>query len=445
MVNAPLDAAPPRPRAESLSCPACGAAIPLSSQGWAVSVACSSCGSVLDATDPNLSVLQRHERGMRVAPRIPLGTRGTWHGAPWEAIGVQEVTITVEETDYSWTEYVLFNPYRGFLYLSEYLGHWNVIEKLHERPSTSTEAGRPVAKLAGRTFRHFQTADARTTFAAGEFPWEVRLGDNVMSRDFVAPPFMLSAEASEGETTWSLGTYTPSEVIRKAFGIEGRWPAPSGVFSNQPNPHTARSGGVVRTCLALLAALVLMLLANVNMAGNASVFESRYQYERGGEDSVSAFVTEPFALTGRPSNVELDIETDADNDWVFFAISLIDETSGGAREVTKQVSYYYGSDSDGSWSEGSRRGRMKFSAVPPGKYFLRVASEGGEAGKPAINYTLRVRRDVPGYGFYALAFFAIVLPAFLLWIPAASFEQRRWAESDHAGGSDSSSDEDDDE
>jgi len=442
MVNPPLESARPRPRSESLTCPACGAAIPLSSQGWAVTVACSSCGSILDATDPNLAVLQRHEQQMRVTPRIPLGTRGTWHGSPWEAIGFQEVTITVEETDYSWTEYVLFNPYRGFLYLSEYLGHWNMIEKLHERPTLSTEGGRPVATLAGRTFKHFQTADARTTFAAGEFPWEVRLGDNVMSRDYVAPPFMLSAEAGEGEVTWSLGTYTPAEVIRKSFGIERPWPAPSDVFSNQPNPHTARSGGVVRTCLLLLAGLVLMFVINISMAGNANVFESRYQYMRVGEDSTAAFVTETFALTGRQSNVEIDLEADVDNDWVFFSLALINETTGIARESTKQVSFYSGTDSDGSWSEGSRRGRLRIASVPPGPYFLRVAPEGGEPDKPSVSYTIRVRRDVPGYGFYALAFGAIVLPAFLLWIPAASFEQRRWSESDYAGESGDSNEED---
>lgn len=445
MVNPAIDPAPPRPRAASLSCPNCGAAITLASQGWAVSVACTSCGAVLDATDPNLSVLRRQERAMRVAPRIALGTRGTWHGAPWEVIGFQEVTITVDETDYSWTEYVIFNPYRGFLYLSEYLGHWNVIEKLHERPALATQVGKPVAQLAGRTFKHFQSADARTTFAAGEFPWEVQLGDVVRSRDYVAPPFMLSAEASEGEITWSLGTYTPSEVIRKAFGIQANWPSPAGVFANQPNPHAARVGGIVRVCLALLAVLVLMLVANVGMADNATVFESQYRYDRGAEDSISAFVTESFPLAGRPSNVEVELDSELDNDWLFFAVSLINDSTGNALEATKQLSYYYGSDSDGSWSEGSRQGRMKFSAVPSGRYFLRVAAEGGEPGKPSVNYALRVKHDVPGYGFYLLAFVAIVIPAFLLWIPTASFEQRRWAESDYAGGSDDSSDDEDDE
>jgi hypothetical protein len=445
MVNPAIDPAPPRPRAESLSCPNCGAAIGLSSQGWAVTVVCSSCESVLDATDPNLAVLQRHERQMRVAPKIPLGRRGTWHGAPWEVIGFQQVTITVEGTDYSWTEYVLFNPFRGFLYLSEYLGHWNVIEKLHERPGPSSDGGVPAAILAGKTFKHFQTAEARTTFAVGEFPWEVRLGDKVTARDYVAPPFILSSESYDGETTWSLGSYTPQEVVRRAFGIEQSWHSPVGVFANQPNPHKARAGNVMKVCGLLILGLFAMLLVNVAGAKKEQVFEGRYSYSFAGEDSSSAFVTDLFTLSGRPSNVNVEIDTDADNNWAFFSIALINDSSGITREATKQVSYYYGRDSDGNWSEGSRRGRVRFAAVPSGRYFLRVGTEGGEAGKPAMSYSIRVRRDVPGYGFYALAFVAILLPALLLWIPGVTFEQRRWAESDHAPVSSDDSGEDDDE
>ena len=138
------------PRAAALNCPSCGAAIELHAQGWAVSVVCAACGAQLDATDPNLAVLQHGER-VTLTPRIPLGTRGMWKGMPWEAIGCQEVTVTVEGVVYAWTEYVCFNPYRGFLYLSEYKGHWNVIEKLRRRPIV-VRGDQPVAQLDGRQY-----------------------------------------------------------------------------------------------------------------------------------------------------------------------------------------------------------------------------------------------------------------------------------------------------
>lgn len=431
-------------RAESLSCPSCGAAIALHAQGWAVSVVCASCGSVLDATDPNLRVLQRHQEAIDVAPRIPLGTRGTWHGAPWEVIGFQVVTITVDDTDYSWTEYVLFNPYRGFLYLSEYQGHWNVIEKLRRRPSEERTAGRPIAVLDGRYFRHFQTATARTTMALGEFPWELRVGDAVIARDFIAPPYILSAEASDGETTWSLGTYTPAEVIAKAFGQSRGFIDPIGVFANQPNPHDATAIGVFRRFGLFVLVLVGMLLVNLMTSRGEVAYTNRYTFTHGTDDS-AAFVTPAFELTGRPSSVTVDIDASVDNDWVFFDFTLINEATGVSRDFTRQVSYYHGRDSDGSWTEGSPRESVRLASVPAGRYFLRVAPEGGDISKPAVAYTLRVRRDEPSLLFYLFGFGALLVPATFGLLAKGAFETKRWAESDYGSATGSASSDDGDD
>lgn len=57
------------------------------------------------------------------------------------------------------------------------------------------------------------------------------------------------------------------------------------------------------------------------------------------------------------------------------------------------------------------------------------------------SYTLRVRRDAPHYALYGLALVALLFPAVFALLPSASFESRRWAESDHAPTS-SSDDED---
>jgi hypothetical protein len=428
------------PRTSALNCTSCGAGIELHAQGWAVSVVCAACGAQLDATDANLRVLQYGEK-VTLQPRIPLGTRGTWKGVPWEAIGCQVVTITVEDVDYSWTEYVCFNPFRGFLYLSEYQGHWNVIEKLRRRPTQSSGGDQPTYTLDGRSFKHFQTAVARTTAALGEFPWELRVGDSVASQDYVHAPFILSAEASEGEVTWSLGTYTRADAIQKAFGLKREFMAPIGVFANQPNPYSDLPKKMGERFMLGMLAVVVMLVLTVTMASNAEVFRQAYNYDRSvGENG--AFVTPAFELSGRPSGVAIDLGADLSNDWVFFTLSLINEQTGETREVTRQLEYYSGSDSDGSWSEGDRSETVRLSSVPAGKYFLRVQPEGGEVGRQSVNYTLRVRRDPPHYGFYGLAFLALVSPLVFALFPAAAFENRRWAESDHPiGGTGSSDDE----
>ncbi len=430
------------PKAAPLNCPSCGASIEMHAQGWAVSVVCASCGAQLDATDANLRVLQYGER-VTLQPRIPLGTRGTRKGAPWEVIGCQRVTITVDDVDYSWVEYVCFNPYRGFLYLSEYEGHWNVIEKLRWQPRGGFVEGQSTLTYEGTAYKHFQSAVARTTAALGEFPWELRVGDVITSHDYVSPPHLLSVEVSGGEVTISQGTYTRPEVIAKAFGVPSLM-QPIGVFANQPNPHKDLPKRMGERFMLALLVLVAMLIANVTFAGNREVFSQAYTYDRAAGEN-SAFVTPPFELEGRPSSVAIDLDAGLDNDWVFFAVSLINEQTGDTREVTRQLEYYSGTDSDGSWSEGDRSETMRIASVPAGRYFLRIEPEGGEIGRQRVDYTVRLRRDAPHYGFYALAFLAILTPMLFGLFPAAAFESRRWAESDHPIGGTASSSDDEEE
>jgi len=440
MVNSAIDPVRPQPQASSLSCPSCGAAILLRTQGWSSTVVCASCTSLLDAADPNLAILQRHANAGTVTPNLPLGSRGTWGGAPWDVVGFQQVTIRVEDVDFSWEEYVCFNPYRGFMYLSEYRGHWNVIEKLRRRPNVQMGT-RPTAKLGGVTYRHFQTARAMTTFALGEFPWELRLGDTIVAKDYVAPPYMLSAESSDAETTWSRGTYTPSDVIRKAFNVDSHWMKPVGTFANQPNPYSAFSKSVGKSLGVLVLALAAMLLLNMVSAANDKVFEQSFTFVRA-DSTAAAIVTEPFDLKGRPSRLEVDVNASVSNDWLFFTLSLINEQTGETREFSEQVSYYYGRDQDGNWSEGDRSESVHLSAVPPGRYFLRIEPEGGEASVPSVAYSVRVIRDVPSFLFYLFAALALVVPGLLALMPSATFESRRWSESDYAPDTSSSDDED---
>ena len=182
------------------NCSACGAAIALRAGQHTTSVACPSCGTIVNPRDPGLQIVQAAEARQEHAPKIPLGTRGTLDGQPWDVIGFQYRTITAEGTDYGWDEYLLFNPYRGFRYLSEYQGHWNVIRPLKVLPG-GDRVGH--AEYDGQRFTRFQRAIATTRVVFGEFPWQVRAGDKVEAIDFVAPPLMLSSEREGDDETWS--------------------------------------------------------------------------------------------------------------------------------------------------------------------------------------------------------------------------------------------------
>ncbi|MEP6764038.1 MAG: hypothetical protein ABJB66_06990, partial [Gemmatimonadaceae bacterium] len=239
---------------------------------------------------------------------------------------------------------------------------------------------------------------------------------------------------------------TDPEAIQRAFGLKEKFQKPTGIFANQPNPYLGGSKDVGRLFRFMVLALVVMFAVNYGMSRRENVFTGQFKFDRSKVDT-TAFVTDPFELKGRTSNVEVDIDTDLDNDWVYFNLALISEADGQALDVGREVSYYHGSDSDGSWTEGSHNDDFKLGSVASGKYILRVAPEGGEAFKHNVNYTLRIKRDVPSFSFYIVAFVLLLIPAIFMMAPGSSFEGRRWAESDHPVGgaksSKSSSDDDD--
>jgi hypothetical protein len=431
------------------NCPSCGAGIELHAGAHTRNVACAFCGAVIDATDPNLRILQQVEQRLRLEPAIPLGTRGTLHGIAWEAIGFQQRTITVDGEDYSWREYLLFNPYHGHRYLTEYDGHWNDVATIHAVPSVA-EGARPVARHAGAPFRHFQSATARTTYVVGEFPWEVRVGDEVTTRDFVAPPRMLSQESTEDETTWSLGTYIAADEVWKAFALPGRAPRPIGVFANQPNPFGGRARGIWRVAKLSILALALVGAARCATARDERVFERQYVVGAEPGDS-AAFVTDAFELRGRTSNVALDLWADLDNSAVFLDIGLVNAQTGDVRDVGRELAYFHGVEDGESWREGSENDRVVLPSVPSGRYYLRVRPERDPTAQPfggappPIRYSVRVRRDVARPGYWLLAFGLIALPSLWPLLRSWSFEQTRWQQSDYATTTGTSDDDEEDD
>jgi hypothetical protein len=90
------------------SCPSCGASIALRALGQTISVACSACGSIIDATNSDYQILSKAAKALRIQPVIPLGTRGRLKGVLWEVIGFMERCD--QSGLYKWGEYLLFNP-----------------------------------------------------------------------------------------------------------------------------------------------------------------------------------------------------------------------------------------------------------------------------------------------------------------------------------------------
>ena len=424
-------------KAKALFCPNCGGPVELRGFAHTLTVVCPQCLSVLDATTPTFQILQTFQVKQRIEPKIPLGTRGKIGDILYEVIGFQVREIVSDDEVFTWDEYLLFNPYKGFRYLSEYNGHWNFIRVLSALPEQIRLRGRQGWRFDGRRYALFATSNAKTSYVLGEFPWRVEVGEMVRVEDYISPPYMLSAEKTDGEVAWSRGEYWTGSQVWQAFRPPGSPPSVSGVFANQPSPHV-RVRAAWRTWLWLMVGLSALFFAFIIGSARREVFQQQFTFAPGTATEPS-FVTPVFELTGRTSNVALYIHTDLDNNWAYFNLALIDEQSGHAFDFGREVSYYH--DSDGS--EGGRNDHVLIPSVPSGRYYLRVEPEMNPKSTVPMNYEIIVRRDVPNYSFFILAALFLLIPPVAISLRARGFESTRWRESDFAPSSHSSSGDDD--
>jgi hypothetical protein len=411
---------------KALNCPSCGGTVTLRRPGETVTAVCEYCLRVLDVVgSEGLRVVQKLEDNVRVKPLIPLGTTGRMHGAEWTVLGMQQRTIRVEGVPYSWREYLLHAQERGFRYLTEYDGHWNDVLVLKAPPTTGRGGTRMPVSLHGTTFRPFQHATAETTFALGEFPWQIRAGDKAKTDDYVSPPRLLSREEVPGEVTWSLGEYTPPAKVWEAFKLPGSPPPVRGTYANQPSPYSSHRR--LWPLFALFATLLLLVLIVRAAGGSQPVFRQVDLVFNPAAGDENVIVTPTFRLEGRPSTVKVAVRANVDNSWAAFDMTLVDEGSGRTREFYREVGYYHGYEGGERWSEGSRGGSVTVPSVPAGTYRLVITPQ----GSASTFYEVNVTRDAPGYWLYVVALVALLVPPAVRGLQHTSFEHQRWMESDY--------------
>ncbi|MCA8982415.1 MAG: DUF4178 domain-containing protein [Planctomycetaceae bacterium] len=240
-----------------LNCPHCGGTLELHAPDETERVGCPHCLSLLDCRQGKLEYLQTLN-ARRVKPVIPLGTVGTLRGHRYTVIGFMERFVLYEGQTYPWTEYLLHNSTEGFRWLVHSKRHWSFVEPLS--PHLVQEKGRDVV-YDGQTFKLYDKGEAIVRYVVGEFYWKIQAGESVKTRDYIAPPRMVSIERSGSEENQeiniSLGTYLTTDELKQAFPM-AKALSPLGVGPIQPRPVV---GGVYHLWGLFLLAMVVLHVA----------------------------------------------------------------------------------------------------------------------------------------------------------------------------------------
>jgi hypothetical protein len=402
------------------NCPSCGGEIQIRAAGHTLTAICAHCGTVVDTADERFTIID--DVRVKLRPTlIEIGQRGTLGGTDWEVIGY--VLKSDRTKQYFWDEYLLFNPYHGFRFLVQMDGHWNfvrVVKEDFQRMGFVTTVWHEE-----QSFSPFLRDQPIVQYVKGEFYWRIRKGDTATTEDYVAPPYMLSFEKVPGEETASLCEYTEPEVVQAAFGLASV-PRRKGVGPNQPSPFNT-AALMKAASIAVVIAFVIHLAA-VAASASQTVVTLNKVFQPG--DQTREFVSEPFALP-RQSNIYIESSAPVSNSWAELGITLVNETTKEVFELTQGMEFYYGSDSDGPWREGSPNADGYLSGVPAGTYRMTYDIESDVLQKQQpLQVTMVAKRDVASWGNFFWTMFLLLCYPVVAWLRSSAFENRRWENSD---------------
>lgn len=422
-----------KPDAKNFSCPSCGGAVSLRYPGAAISCVCSFCGTVIDVANNNCRIITEHfNKTSAYTPFVPLGTRGELFGRTWELLGFmvrRDVASGIP-----WFEYLLFNPYYGYRFLTNSDNHWNFVSVTKEKPKMGGSSHRSFyttkAYFEDEEYKLFYRGKAEVAYVIGEFYWQVKVGSKVDMSDYVNPPLMLSCEADGKEKVWSVGQYISPEEVEKAFKPQRRLIRPYGIAPNQYTSAAAAAKVLGWLWVLFIAILTGLQFWQLGYNTEVPVLQTQIPFLPNQANTVT-YTSPVFSITRPKTGVLVKLRAVVDNSWVWASGELINDETGASYPFSGTCEYYHGYDAGEYWSEGNSSADVFFSCVPAGTYYVNVDWESGDFKNPALRaFDLEVDQAAKMYGNYWLILFALsIAPGIAAWI-ALTNDQSRWSSSD---------------
>ena len=411
---------------QAINCTNCGATLDVLGGHRVKSLTCGYCGSVMDS-HAGYQILHRY-RDNPDRPYAPLaiGMEATLKGVAFTIIGMIHYVSRQSgpgwaET-YDWVSFQIYSPTHGYGWLTWNKGHYFFSYRTRDLPRPVTPerlVQQSAVTVDGRKFLMFERYPAEIAYIEGAFTWIAKRGDVVHVVEAIDPPRMFSFERSERELEYSIGEYMAPADVHAAFGIDPP-DRPEGIHPAQPYdpgslmPALAKVGPIFAAIAAFCFFLVTLF------GGGREIVDYDGSAARGTQ-------TIPFSVDNTDQLLELELNAPVTNSWVYYDIVVnAAESDETVLSLGKEISYYEGYDSDGRWTEGSRRARALFKVPAAGAYEIEI--QPAEAGGSVPPLSLRLREQVLVKRYMVML---LILSGLAMLVPhfhRHRFEKRRWAD-----------------
>lgn len=385
-------------------------------------VICPKCALIYEAYEGPLNKTLHSLKPITGKIHLPVGSTGKIQGRNYLITGYSYKRE--KGTNYYWHEYTLFNPLHGFKYLSMYNGHWTFLSEINDYHAISDRT----ALYNGETYQLYSKYRAQLIGASGEFAYCIDPDEIILCEEYICPPHILINEKSNTNLTKYHGVYIEPEELKDAFNVK-ILPEKIDVGAIQPfvgKFQTKFFQNLVITLVVIWGALQLLFIAT---SENERVFIQNYSIN----DSLSKkeIYTGPFEIAGGQKNVEIKISASIDNNWLYSAVTLVNEVSGDLYALDLEAEYYHGYEGGESWSEGSPWVSKVISQVPSGKYYMILYFD-----KPpnlsSVSVEVEAKRDVYILSNGILVFIILgIFPTYYFY-KIKNFEVKRWSNSNYS-------------
>lgn len=418
-------------------CPKCNHRMPRYTGARAQYFSCGSCRTYFSDKSHVIRIEGDFVKDM--SAKIPIGSIGKFDSIDYVVVGLligKEVN-----TFYFWNEYILYNQDHGYLTLSEYSGHWNIV-----RPISAPKAKGSNYTYEGVKYDLFSKYDMFYAAAEGEFTWNlIPKKDNKVS-EYIAPPHSILREENEGKVEWHQATYLSPDALKAAFkaSLAVKTSSPVGVYSNQPNPYIEKATWVWKYTIGFIIGIALVLFLQMMITPSERVFNEALSVDTlpGKPEAYKTFVSNDFKLNSALGYSSLRITLDAplDNTWLEAEVNLINQTTDDEYNAEVGMEYYHGYEGGENWSEGSRSQDKILSMVPDGTYKLSITphtesttSFGVRPTPKVALYNVAIDQNTAITSNYVMVILLILVYPIYVWIRKSTRESSRWGNSEYGG------------